>query len=149
MRRHIRESHSNLRKEDFDFARKGRYPDQPVEMSKIVRRDLLEGDIYGLNSQTVQDFIRDANSLSDPVRSPHSSASTYRACFLNLSFFIIQQSVQHSALRNQYQLWSGGVIPYVISSQYDTEARIMIADAINEISRPVRPYIFQIFTFSR
>uniref|UniRef100_A0AAF5DK57 Metalloendopeptidase n=2 Tax=Strongyloides stercoralis TaxID=6248 RepID=A0AAF5DK57_STRER len=76
----------------------------------IYSNDKFEGDIIGINASTINAFI---NGGVDP-----NSKDTHR-----------------NAIKNKHQLWRNGRIPYVLSSQYSSHSRSVIANSMEEYNK--------------
>uniref|UniRef100_A0A0N4ZXR2 Metalloendopeptidase n=1 Tax=Parastrongyloides trichosuri TaxID=131310 RepID=A0A0N4ZXR2_PARTI len=76
----------------------------------IYNADKFEGDIIGINASTVNAFV---NGGVDPN----------------------SKDVHRNAIKNKLQMWKNGRIPYVLSSQYSSHSRSMIANAMEEYNK--------------
>uniref|UniRef100_A0AC35TYP4 Metalloendopeptidase n=1 Tax=Rhabditophanes sp. KR3021 TaxID=114890 RepID=A0AC35TYP4_9BILA len=76
----------------------------------LYNKDKFEGDIVNVNSSTIDAFV---NGGVDPKA----------------------EGVQRNAIKNKLQMWPQGRIPYVLSSQYSSHSRSIIANSMEEYNK--------------
>jgi len=113
----IPDAETSLTAEDFNnadelpfksFLNKGKL--DTVDTKAMENPDMFEGDIAGLNKTTLDRLLGQANPKDDP------------------------NGVMRNAIRGTRTRWPGATIPYTISTQYSSNARSLIADAMKQFA---------------